>query len=91
MMLLGWLGFIGALFSAGCIIFIAASDPRRRGVAARHRLRWLVTSAAFAPGLALAIGGRWSDFLIWVGMAAILGWGIAALASRNFKQRADLQ
>jgi hypothetical protein len=91
MILLGWLGLSGALFSAGCIAFLAASDPRRRGVAARHRSRWLVTSAAFAPGLMLGIGGRWSDFLIWIGMAAIMGWGIAALASSNFKRRAGTQ
>jgi hypothetical protein len=86
MMLLGWLGLSGALVSAACIARLAAVDPKRRGVAvARLGLRrWLVV-ATFVPGLALGIAGRWSDFLIWVGAAAILGWAIAALANMRRK------
>jgi hypothetical protein len=50
-------------------------------------MRQLLLLATFAPGLALAIAGRWSDFLIWIGAAAILGWAIAALANRRSKAR----
>jgi hypothetical protein len=41
------------------------------------------------PGPALGIAGRWSDFLIWVGAAAIFGWAIAALANMRRKPRAE--
>jgi hypothetical protein len=88
MMLLGWLGLFGALVSAACIALLAAADPKRRGaVAARPGLRRLLVLATFMPGLALGIAGHWSDFLIWVGAAAILGWAIAALANMRRKPR----
>lgn len=88
MMLLGWLGLSGALVSAVCIVLLAADDPRRRGVVpARPGLRRLLILMTFAPGLALGVAGRWSDFLIWIGTAAILGWAIAALANRRPKPR----
>lgn len=86
MMLLGWLGLSGALASAACIAFLAAGDPRRRGVVlVRPGLRRLLVAAAFMPGLALGAAGRWSDFLVWVGAAAIFGWAIAALANMRRK------
>ena len=89
MMLLGWLGLSGALFSAACIAFLAIADPRRRGVVpARPGLRWLLISSTFAPGIALGVAGRWSDFLIWVGAAAIFGWAIAALTNIRSGPRA---
>jgi hypothetical protein len=88
MMLLGWLGLSGALISAACIALLAAVDPKRRGVSpARPGVRWLLLLAIFVPGLALGIAGRWSDFLIWIGAAAIFGWAIAALANRRAKPR----
>ena len=91
MMLLGWLGLSGALASAVCITLLAALDPRRRGVVlARPGLRRLLLVATFLPGLMLGVAGRWSDFLIWVGAAAIFGWAIAALANiRRKARRAD--
>ena len=88
MMLLGWFGFFGALISAACIALLAAVDPRRRGEAAtRSGVRWLLLLVTLLPGLALGIAGRWSDFLIWIGAAAIFGWAIAALANRRAKPR----
>lgn len=87
-MMLGWLGLSGALVSAACIALLAAVDPKRRGaVVARPGLRRLLVLATFMPGLALGIAGRWSDFLIWVGAAAILGWAIAVLANMRRKPR----
>ncbi len=87
-MLLGWLGLSGALVSAACIALLAAIDPKRRGVVlARSGLRRLLISVTFMPGLALGVAGRWSDFLIWVGAAAIFGWTIAALANKRSKPR----
>ena len=89
MMLLGWLGLSGALVSAACIALLAAADPKRRGVGpTRPGLRRLLIAATFMPGLALGVAGRWSDFLIWVGAAAIFGWAIAALANMRRKPRA---
>ena len=88
MMLLGWLGLSGALVSAVCIALLAADDPRRRRVgAARPGLRRWLALGTFAPGLALGVTGRWSDFLIWVGAAAIFGWAIAALVNMRPKPR----
>jgi hypothetical protein len=88
MTLLGWLGLSGALVSAACIALLAALDSKRRGAGpARPGLRRLLIAATFMPGLALGFAGRWSDFLIWVGAAAIFGWAIAALASRRRKPR----
>jgi hypothetical protein len=88
MMLLGWLGLSGALVSAACIALLAAADPKRRGAGpARPGLRQFLVLATFMPGLALGIAGRWSDFLIWIGAAAILGWAIAALANMRRKPR----
>jgi hypothetical protein len=88
MMLLGWLGLSGALVSAACIGLLAAVDPKRRGVSpARGGVRRLLLIAIFVPGLALGIAGRWSDFLIWIGAAAIFGWAIAALANWRAKAR----
>ena len=88
MMLLGWLGLSAALASAACIALLAAGDPRRRGVVpARPGLRRLLVSAIFAPGLALGVAGHWSDFLIWIGAAAIFGWAIAVLVNKRPKPR----
>ena len=71
-----------AFLSAGFIAVLAASDPKRRGSAGRTAPvapRWLLWLATFAPGVPLGVIGRWSDVLIWVGAAALLGWAIAAV------------
>jgi hypothetical protein len=86
MMLLDWLGLGGALLSAACIALLAALDPKRRGADSTWRgTRRMLAIAAFMPGIALGLAGRWSDFLIWVGAAAIFGWAIAALANMRAK------
>jgi hypothetical protein len=86
MMLLDWLGLGCALLSAACIALLAALDPKHRGaVSARRGTRRMLAIAAFMPGIALGVAGRWSDFLIWVGAAAIFGWAIAALANLRAK------
>jgi len=90
MMLIGWLGFGCALLSAIGIAILAMIDPKRRHderSAARPGLRWLLTLSIFIPGVALAFAGRWTDFLIWIGAAAIFGWAIAALANVQWRGR----
>jgi MFS family permease len=82
MTLVGWLGLGCALLSAAGVAILAAIDPKRRRHLrrrARSALRWLLVIAIFIPGIALALAGRWNDFLIWIGAAAVLGWGITAL------------
>jgi MFS family permease len=82
MMSVGLLGLGCALLSAAGVAILAAIDPKRRRDARRaprSGLRWLLVLAIFIPGAVLGVAGRWSDFLIWVGAAAVLGWGIAAL------------
>jgi hypothetical protein len=88
MMLLDWLGLGCALISAACIALLAAVDPKRRStLPARPGLRRLVAVATLLPGIALAITGRWTDFLIWIGAAGIFGWAIAMLANLRAKPR----
>ena len=82
MMLVGWLGFGCALLSAAGVAILAAIDPKRRRDSRRRvrsALQRLLAIAIFIPGIALGLAGRWSDFLIWIGAAAVLGWGITAL------------
>jgi hypothetical protein len=86
-MMLDWLGLGCALISAACIALLAAVDPKRRGVPARSGTRRMLAFATLAPGIGLAVAGRWSDFLIWVGAAAIFGWAIAALSNLRSKRR----
>lgn len=82
MMLLGWLGIGAAFFSAVCIALLAEFDlKRRREITARPGMRRLLLLGTLLPGFVLAFAGRWSDFLIWIGAAAIFGWAIAALAN----------
>lgn len=86
MMLVDLLGLGCALLSAAGIAVLAATDPKRRGNtsrSARSGTRRFVWLAALAPGVALGVAGRWSDFLIWVGAAAVLGWGIAVLSNAS--------
>lgn len=89
------LGLGCAVFSAAAIGVLAATDPKRmRGAshAARSPARAPLWLAAFAPGVALGVAGRWSDFLIWIGAAAILGWAVAAVANarpRIHQKRTD--
>jgi hypothetical protein len=90
MMLIGWLGLGCALLSAMGIAILAMVDPKRRRDerrAARPGLRWLLTLSIFIPGVALSFAGRWTDFLIWIGAAAIFGWAIAALANVGSRGR----
>lgn len=82
MMLLGWLGLGAAFFSAVCAALLAEFDPKRRNkITARPGTRRLLLVAMFLPGFVLAFAERWSDFLIWIGAAAIFGWAIAALTN----------
>jgi hypothetical protein len=86
----GWLGLGCALLSAAIVAILAVIDPKRRRSmdrGARSGLRRLLALAVFVPGIALGCAGRWNDFLVWVGAAAIFGWAIAALA--NVRSRAD--
>jgi MFS family permease len=90
MMLVGWLGLGCALLSAAGVAILAAIDPKRRRDARRaagSAMRRLLVLAIFIPGVALGLAGRWSDFLIWIGAAAVLGWGIAALFNVRGRQR----
>jgi hypothetical protein len=90
MMLVGWLGLGCALLSTAGIAILAAIDPKRRRDARRATytgVRRLVGIAIFIPGIALGVAGRWSDFLIWVGAAAVFGWAVAALSNRPWRRR----
>jgi membrane protein implicated in regulation of membrane protease activity len=79
------LGFFSAMLSAMCLLLLAASDSKRAqprpALSLPSRLRSLLVAAAVVPGVLFAVTGRWVAFLIWLGIAAMLGWMIAALFS----------
>jgi len=90
MMLIGWLGLGCARLSAMGVATLAMVDLKRRRDehrAARPGLRWLLTLSIFAPGVALSFAGRWIDFQIWIGVVAIFGWAIGALADVQSRRR----
>jgi hypothetical protein len=90
MMLIGWLGLGCALLSTAGVAILAAIDPKRRRDARRAAhtgVRRLVGIAIFIPGIALGAAGRWSDFLIWAGAAAVFGWAVAALSNMPWRRR----
>jgi hypothetical protein len=87
-MLDGGLGFVCAFASAAAIAALAASDPKRRRARrgqTNSTTRWTLLLATLIPGITLAAAGRWTDVLVWVGAAAVLGWAIAALS--NLKRK----
>ena len=92
MMLVGWLGFGCALFSAAGVAILAVIDPKRKRnsrYAARSATRRLLALAVFIPSVALGLAGCWSDFLIWIGATAMFGWGIAALINVPWRQPSE--
>jgi hypothetical protein len=90
MMWTGWLGFGCAVLSAAGVAFLAAIDPKRRRDARRpawSNTRRLAAVALFVPGVVLGLAGLWSEFLIWSGAAAVLGWAIAAMSNLTWRRR----
>jgi hypothetical protein len=77
------LGFLSAVMSAVCLALLAASDPKRLAGGRSAFARWRLVAVILAalPGAFLAMTGRWVAFLIWLGIAAMLGWMIAVLFS----------
>lgn len=91
MMFEAWHGVVWALVSAVFVVALAATDRKRRGARKKSspsalRLAFLV--GALLPGLYLASMVGWADFFIWISLAAVFGWGIAALASKEIWERA---
>ena len=90
MMPLGLLGLGCAVLSAAGVVFLAALDPKRRRDARRaawSNARRLMAFAVFAPGIVLGFFGLWSEFLVWIGAAAVLGWAIAAISNVQWRRR----
>lgn len=72
--------------SAFPLALLCLFDPKRRRVAGagpammlRHR-RSLVATATL-PGLGCLLLGNTAAFTLWLGGVALLGWGLAAIAS----------
>jgi len=64
----------------------SASDPKRlRGKGGRppRFVRIGFTLLTIAPGVWLAATVQGVGFLLWVGASTVLGWLVAALASRS--------
>jgi hypothetical protein len=85
------LGFLSAVMSAVCLAFLAASDPKRLAGRESALARWRLIAVILAalPGALFAITGRWVAFLIWLGIAPMLGWLIAASFSAFQRPRRD--
>ncbi len=66
-------------------IGLAASDPKRLRRKAVRKLRLArigFVLLTLAPGVWLAATLQGVGFLLWIGASAVLGWVVAALASR---------
>ena len=67
---------------------LAASDPkrlRRKAVKAPRLARTGFVLLTLAPGVWLGATLQGVGFLLWIGASAVLGWAIAALASRKLR------
>lgn len=73
---------------------LAASDPKRlrgRAVRAPRLARIGFALLTLAPGVWLAATLQGVGFLLWIGASAVLGWGVATLASQaTASRRKDL-
>lgn len=45
--------------------------------------RRLLAIVAAAPGIALAVGGAWAQFAMWLGLVSLLGWLTARVLPRG--------
>lgn len=69
---------------------LAATDPkrlRRKAVATPRTARIGLVLLTLAPGVWLAATLQGVGFLLWIGASAVLGWTVAALASRSSATR----
>lgn len=80
--------------SALAITPMALRDPKRlrtafktgtkRALPMSTQQRRMLGAASLLPGLVLVACGQWSAFLIWMGAATAIGWGLAqALAPKS--------
>jgi hypothetical protein len=71
-------------------IGLAASDPkrlRRRAVTPPRFARTGLALLTLAPGVWLGATFQGVGFLLWIGASAVLGWIVAAVASRAAASR----
>lgn len=69
---------------------LAASDPKRLRLKAATKPRFVRVGfvlLTLAPGFWLGATLQGAGFLLWVGASAVLGWAVAALASRATASR----
>lgn len=83
------LALIGVLITVTLLGILASYDPKRLRVNRRKdvqalspRLRRMLATIAFTPGVGFAIAGHWSIFLIWLGFSCIAGWLLALSFAR---------
>ena len=72
---------------------LAASDPKRlrRKAVTTPRFARMVRLLTLAPGVWLGATLQGVGFLLWIGASAVLGWVVAASASRaTGSRRKDL-
>lgn len=75
--------------SALALTPIALRDPKRLRTAFKGATkavspmptsqRRLLAGASLLPGVVLVVCGQWPAFLIWMGVAAAIGWGLAQI------------
>jgi hypothetical protein len=75
---------VASAVTLAAIAYLAATDPKRRrvfGVDPRPRRRHatVALAAALLPGPLLLSGGNGAGFVVWLGTAAVAGWGLTAM------------
>ncbi|MET0271323.1 MAG: hypothetical protein ABW173_12935 [Sphingomonas sp.] len=86
-------GVIATAITVALILWLCIGDPKRRraqriaGAGQDAATRRLIAAAACLPGLACAIMGDASAFLVWLGGSGAAGWLIALWFARGPARR----
>ncbi|MEM6358201.1 MAG: hypothetical protein AAF844_21285 [Pseudomonadota bacterium] len=82
--MIGAMSILALAATGAGLMALRAIDPKRRRVfglppTKASPARWIARPAVWLPGIALIAAGQESAFVIWLGGATVLGWGVAAM------------
>lgn len=82
--MIGAMSILALAITGAGLMALRAIDPKRRRVfglppTKASPSRWIARAAVWLPGIALIAAGQEAAFVIWLGGATVLGWGVAAM------------